>query len=128
MRKWRRHHDYGLLTSTLSRRLSIPAATSNKQQLRAGPVTYSQALARDESYWPAWYGLGQVKSAQGKYTDAVEAFDRWLEGVEKGDDDRRSGSNAPGVKKSGRVGATDIAKGLVQLGKAYMKLGQVRGA
>ncbi|CAN0228451.1 unnamed protein product, partial [Ectocarpus fasciculatus] len=46
-----------------------------------GAAFYFQAaLARDESHWSAWYGLGQVKGAQGKHAEAVEAFSKWLQG------------------------------------------------
>lgn len=72
-----------------------------------------QALARDESEWPAWYGLGETKAAQGKYADAVEAFSRWLQGEQ-----------AEGEGGDGRAALK--AKGLVQLGDAQRALGQVR--
>lgn len=96
---------------------------------------HSQALARDPSLWSAWYGLGLVKGVQGKYADAVEALCKWLEGREKNvDGEGRSSfdvSAAGGLAREGGGrgggGGAALVKGLVQLGDAYRKLGQVRG-
>lgn len=95
----------------------------------------SQALARDQSLWSAWYGLGLVKGAQGKHADAVEALSRWLEGLEHKDGEEESGRGVSAAGKQAREcreeggggGETEaaMAKGLVQLGNAYRKLGQV---
>ncbi|CAM9847852.1 unnamed protein product, partial [Scytosiphon promiscuus] len=67
---------------------------------------FEGSLARDESRCSAWYGLGQVKSAQGKHADAVEAFSR----------------------EGGKGEAGLTAKVLVQLGEACLKLGQEKRA
>ena len=87
---------------------------------RLPPISRVQALARDESHWSAWYGLGQVKAEQGKHTDAAEAFSRWVDGDNA--DNRISG----GQGRGGREGAASQARGLVQLGDAQRELGQVR--
>lgn len=93
------------------------------------PTSQSQALARDESHWSAWYGLGQVKGAQGKHAEAVEAFSKWLQGGGGGEGgaakNGNTGSGAPEAEKV--AGVRFMAKGLVQLGEAHAKLGQVNG-
>lgn len=79
-----------------------------------------QALVRDESYWPAWYGLGQVKTEQSKHADAAEAFTRWVDG-------ENAENRTAGGREGGRGRAvTSQARGLVQLGDAQRELGQVR--
>lgn len=80
-----------------------------------------QALARDESHWPAWYGLGQVKAEQGKHADAAEAFSRWVDG--------ESTDNGISEGREGGFGraAASRARGLVQLGDAQREIGQVCG-
>lgn len=106
--------------------------TDNKQQFHPGQTSHaphSQALARDQSLWSAWYGLGMVKGAQGKHADAVEALSKWLEGLEKMDGEGRSDRGVSAANKLAREGGggegAAMAKGLVQLGDAYRKLGQV---
>jgi len=111
--------------------LATTTTTTTRATTRPRPIFRSKALARDESHWSAWHGLGQVKSAQGKYADAVEALSKWLEGQEKGGN---GGESVGGVVRAGGEGgaggvrraAAAMAKGLVQLGDAHRKLGQVR--
>lgn len=86
------------------------------------PLPRVQALARGESHWSAWYGLGQVKAEQGKHADAVEAFSRWVDGEDA--DNRVSGGRERGG--GGGAAAASRARGLVQLGDAQRELGQVR--
>eukprot|EP00903_Cladosiphon_okamuranus_P005625 g5593.t1 len=99
---------------------------------------FEGALARDHSLGSAWYGLGLVKGAQGKHADAVEALSRWLEGLEHKDGEEKSGSGVsaagrqargcPGGGRGGGEAGAAMAKGLVQLGNAYRKLGQDKQA
>lgn len=111
-----------------------------KQNFVGTLIFRSQALARDESHWSAWHGLGQVKNAQGKHADAVEALSKWLEGQENGGNGREgeygvsgggvvageSGRGGGGGARGARGATAAMAKGLVQLGDAHRKLGQVR--
>lgn len=76
-----------------------------------------------------------MKGTQGKHADAVEAFSKWLEGLKNADGEGRSDRSVSAANKPAREevggGAGEgaaMAKGLVQLGDAYRKLGQVRGA
>lgn len=69
-----------------------------------------------------------MKGAQGKHAEAVEAFSKWLQGGGGGEggaaENGNTGSGAPQAEKV--AGARFMAKGLVQLGEAHVKLGQVR--
>lgn len=68
-----------------------------------------------------------MKGAQGKHAEAVEAFSKWLQGGGGGAagaaENGNTGSGAPQAEKV--AGARFMAKGLVQLGEAHVKLGQV---
>ena len=116
---------------------SVTTNNGHRGNTTTPPRFCPQALARDESHWSAWHGLGQVKSAQGKHADTVEALSRWLDGQKNegagGESGRGISGVGVGVGENGRAegaagakgAAAAMAMGLVQLGDAHRKLGQV---